>query len=115
MLPAPRHLARQRAIRCSAASLQPRGGTARHDAVAWGYARAADALGVDIIQKCEVTGIRIERRRGRRRRDDARGDRARRSVGVRRRRAHPSVVAAHGRLAAADREPSRCRRWCPSR
>jgi sarcosine oxidase subunit beta len=41
--------------------LQPRGGTVRHDAVAWGYARAADALGVDIIQNCEVTGIRIER------------------------------------------------------
>ena len=41
-----------------AASLQRRGGTARHDAVAWGYARAADALGVDIIQNCEVTGIR---------------------------------------------------------
>jgi len=38
--------------------LQPRGGTVRHDAVAWGYARAADALGVDIIQNCEVTGIR---------------------------------------------------------
>jgi len=37
--------------------LQPRGGTARHDAVAWGYARAADALGVDIIQNCEVTGF----------------------------------------------------------
>jgi sarcosine oxidase subunit beta len=37
--------------------LQPRGGTARHDAVAWGYARAADTLGVDIIQNCEVTGI----------------------------------------------------------
>src|SRR5436853_523755 len=41
--------------------LQPRGGTVRHDAVAWGYARAADALGVDIIQRCDVTGIRIER------------------------------------------------------
>ncbi|CAM3505395.1 sarcosine oxidase subunit beta family protein [Polaromonas hydrogenivorans] len=40
------------------ASLQRRGGVARHDAVAWGYARAADALGVDIIQNCEVTGIR---------------------------------------------------------
>ena len=39
-------------------TLQRRGGTARHDAVAWGYARAADALGVDIIQNCEVTGIR---------------------------------------------------------
>tara|TARA_A100001015_G_scaffold182599_1_gene203232 strand:- start:1134 stop:2393 length:1260 start_codon:yes stop_codon:yes gene_type:complete len=42
------------------ASWQPRGGTARHDAVAWGYARAADALGVDIIQQTEVTDIRIE-------------------------------------------------------
>jgi len=38
--------------------MQPRGGTARHDAVAWGYARAADARGVDVIQNCEVTGIR---------------------------------------------------------
>ncbi len=37
--------------------IQRRGGTARHDAVAWGYARAADQLGVDIIQKCEVTGF----------------------------------------------------------
>lgn len=40
--------------------LHPRGGTARHDAVAWGYARGADQLGVDIIQNCEVTGIDIE-------------------------------------------------------
>jgi heterotetrameric sarcosine oxidase beta subunit len=39
--------------------LQPRGGTARHDAVAWGYARAADGCGVDIVQGCEVTGIRV--------------------------------------------------------
>ncbi|MBD0864680.1 MAG: sarcosine oxidase subunit beta family protein [Rhodobacteraceae bacterium] len=38
----------------------PRGGTARHDAVAWGYARGADMRGVDIIQNCEVTGIHIE-------------------------------------------------------
>ncbi|EGD57576.1 sarcosine oxidase, beta subunit [Novosphingobium nitrogenifigens DSM 19370] len=37
--------------------LQPRGGTARHDAVNWGYARAASDLGVDIIQNCEVTGF----------------------------------------------------------
>ena len=42
------------------ASFQPRGGVARHDAVAWGFARAADARGVDIIQNCEVTGIRRE-------------------------------------------------------
>jgi sarcosine oxidase subunit beta len=40
--------------------LQPRGGTVRHDAVAWAYARGADSLGVDIIQNCEVTGIRID-------------------------------------------------------
>ena len=45
------------------ASLQRRGGTARHDAVAWGFARSADKLGVDIIQQCEVTGIK--QRRGR--------------------------------------------------
>ena len=39
---------------------QRRGGTVRHDAVAWGYARGADSHGVDIIQNCEVTGFRIE-------------------------------------------------------
>ncbi len=44
------------------ATLQRRGGTARHDAVAWGYARAASAMGVDIIQNCEVTGIRQDSR-----------------------------------------------------
>ena len=38
--------------------MQPRGGTARHDAVAWGYARGADEMGVDIIQNCEVKGIK---------------------------------------------------------
>jgi sarcosine oxidase subunit beta len=38
--------------------LQPRGGTVRHDAVAWGYARAATALGVHIVEDCEVTGVR---------------------------------------------------------
>jgi sarcosine oxidase subunit beta len=40
--------------------IQRRGGTARHDAVAWGYARAADALGVDVIQNCEVKGLDIQ-------------------------------------------------------
>lgn len=40
--------------------LQRRAGTARHDGVAWGYARGADRLGVDLIQNCEVTGFRIE-------------------------------------------------------
>jgi sarcosine oxidase, subunit beta len=44
------------------AALQRRGGVARHDAVAWGYARAASALGVDIIQNCEVTAIRRDAR-----------------------------------------------------
>ncbi|HLN09245.1 MAG TPA: sarcosine oxidase subunit beta family protein [Xanthobacteraceae bacterium] len=39
--------------------LQRRGGTARHDAVVWGYARGADRRGVDIVQNCEVTGLRI--------------------------------------------------------
>jgi sarcosine oxidase subunit beta len=40
--------------------MQPRAGTARHDAVAWGYARGADSLGVDIIQNCEVLGFDIK-------------------------------------------------------
>jgi len=40
--------------------MQPRAGTARHDGVAWGYARGADMRGVDIIQNCEVTGFKIE-------------------------------------------------------
>jgi methylglutamate dehydrogenase subunit A len=40
--------------------LQRRAGTARHDAVAWGFARGADRRGVDLIQNCEVTGFRIE-------------------------------------------------------
>ena len=43
------------------AALQRRGGVARHDARAWGYARAADALGVDIIQNCEVLEIRKDK------------------------------------------------------
>src|SRR5438046_7116330 len=45
------------------ATLQRRGGVARHDAVAWGYARAADARGVDIVENCEVTAIRTARGR----------------------------------------------------
>ena len=39
---------------------QPRGGTVRHDAVAWGYARGADSRGVDILQNCEVTGFQMD-------------------------------------------------------
>jgi len=42
------------------ATLQRRGGVNRHDAVVWGYARAASGLGVDIVQNCEVTDIRVE-------------------------------------------------------
>ena len=49
--------------------LQRRGGTVRHDAVAWGYARRRRQRGVDIIQNCEVTGFRIEGGRSHRRRD----------------------------------------------
>jgi sarcosine oxidase subunit beta len=45
------------------ATLQRRGGVARHDAVAWGYARAADARGVDVVENCEVTAIRSEQGR----------------------------------------------------
>src|ERR1700731_3095010 len=45
------------------ATLQRRGGVARHDAVAWGYARAADARGIDIVENCEVTAIRTQRGR----------------------------------------------------
>jgi sarcosine oxidase subunit beta len=42
------------------ASYQPRGGVARHDAVAWGFAMRADEMGVDIIQNCEVKGVRTK-------------------------------------------------------
>jgi len=43
--------------------IQRRGGVSRHDAVAWGYARAASAMGVDIIQQCEVTGFDLHKGR----------------------------------------------------
>jgi sarcosine oxidase, subunit beta len=45
------------------ATYQPRAGIAKHDYVAWGFARAANALGVDLIQHCEVTGIAVEKGR----------------------------------------------------
>ena len=57
--------------------LQARAGTARHDAVVWGYARGADQLGVDIVQNCEVTGFLARRRRG----GDGRRNRARNDPG----------------------------------
>jgi sarcosine oxidase subunit beta len=53
----PLHLGPQMRYPVLGAALQRRGGVARHDAVAWGFARSADALGVDIIQNCAVTGI----------------------------------------------------------
>ena len=84
--------------------LQPRGGTARHDAVAWGYARAADRRGVDIVENCEVTGFVREDGRDRRRRDDAGDRRAARSASPL--PGSSSEVAAHGRARPpADREP----------
>ncbi len=55
---APELVASRRRFDIVGGLLQPRGGTVRHDAVAWGYARAATALGVDIIEDCEVTGLR---------------------------------------------------------
>jgi sarcosine oxidase, subunit beta len=74
------------------ATLQRRGGVARHDAVAWGYARAADSRGVDIIQNCEVTGIRCSSGRvvGV---DTTRGYLAAKKVGI--------VVAGHSSVVAA--------------
>ena len=74
------------------ASLQKRGGVARHDAVAWGFARAADARGVDIIQNCEVTGIAVAggRVRGL---DTTRGHIAAKKVGL--------VAAGHSSVLAA--------------
>ena len=79
------------------AALQRRGGDARHDAVAWGYARGADALGVDIIQNCEVTGdpARAGRRGRERSRPRAASSRTR-QVGVVA-AGHTSVIMAHGR------------------
>ena len=46
--------------------MQPSAGTARHDAVAWGYARQADSMGVDIIQNCEVIGFDVSGGKGKR-------------------------------------------------
>ncbi len=64
------------------ATLQRRGGTARHDAVAWGYARAASALGVDIIQNCEVVGIRRDASGGVTGLDTTRGSISTKRIGV---------------------------------
>ena len=81
--------------------LQRRGGTARHDAVVWGYARGADMRGVDIIENCEVTGMH------RRRAHHGRRDDARRNQGGQDRpggRRQHLEAGALGRPATADRE-----------
>ena len=86
------------------ATYQPRGGIARHENVAWGYARAADALGVDLVQGCEVTGIEV--RDGRAvavettPRPDRRRTRSRSSPP-----GHSSLLAGDGRRAPAGAEP----------
>ena len=54
------HQPRRAALSGSGGLWQERGGTARHDAVAWGYARACSDMGMDIIQQCEVTNVRTE-------------------------------------------------------
>ncbi len=78
-------------------ALQRRGGVARHDAVAWGYARAADALGVDIIQNCEVTGFRRDARGAISGIETTRGPIATKKVGVVA-AGHTSVVMARAGL-----------------
>ena len=64
------------------AALQRRGGTARHDAVAWGFARAASALGVDIVQNCAVTGLKRDAAGAICGVETTRGDIATRKVGI---------------------------------
>ena len=97
------------------AALQRRGGTARHDAVAWGYARAADALGVDIIENCEVTGILRATRRPRSTGvETTRGMIRARAHRRRRGRPHERGHEDGGRASCRSRA-IRCRRWCPSR
>ena len=78
-------------------ALQRRGGVARHDAVAWGYARAADALGVDIIQNCEVTGFKRDARGAIAGIETTRGPIATKKVGVVA-AGHTSVVMARAGL-----------------
>ena len=75
------------------ASLQRRGGTARHDAVAWSYARAASALGVDIIENCEVTAINRDARGAISGLETSRGAIASKRIGLVT-AGHTSVVAA---------------------
>ena len=93
------------ALRIVGGLLQRRGGTVRHDAVAWGYARAASALGVDIIEDCEVTGVahggRASRPASRRRAATSSAERIVFAVA-----GHTGVIGAHARRRAADRDAS---------
>ena len=91
------------------AALQRRGGVARHDAVAWGYARAADALGVDIIQNCEVLGSAATTPGARKLCANRRHPHAKQR---RRGRAYGVVMA---RAGLRMLEAFRCRRWCRNR
>ena len=84
-------------------TLQRRGGNARHDAVAWGFARAADARGVDIIQNCEGHRHRCRGRPGDRGADHPGRDR--RAQGGHRCRRPQLGVGQDGGLPPADREP----------
>ena len=95
------------------AALQRRGGTARHDAVAWGYARAASARGVDIIQNCEVTAIRRDRSGAVEAVETTRGAIRTRKVGVVA-AGHTSVLMAMAGYACRSRA-IRCRRWSRNR
>ena len=93
------------------ASWQPRAGVARHDAVAWGYARGADALGVDMLQQTEVTGIRMSGGKvlGV---ETNRGFIGAKTVGVV--TAGNSGVLARWPGSSCRWSRIRCRRWCPS-
>ena len=92
--------------------LQRRGGTARHDAIAWGYARAIDAMGVDIIENCEVigfarTGSRIDAVRTKR--GDIRAKKWRSPWRATAARSPPwSIYACRSKRMS-------CKRWCPIR
>ena len=94
------------------ATYQPRAGIAKHDYVAWGFARRADEAGVDLIQNCEVTGFVTDGDRvtgrahhpRRHRRRAGRAVRGRAHVGAGRHARHPSCRC----------RATRCRRWSPS-
>ena len=94
------------------ASIQRRAGVARHDAVAWGYARGADRAGVHIIQNCQVTGIRREGGRWSASRPRRATSRPPRSPWW------PPATPPRSPTwpaCACHWKAIRCRRWCPSR